>query len=190
MSGNANLCSDFQSRNAQPCDSPRCQICSFVYALDISVVRSISISDITNGTSKLPFTSRPAWISTQQECSDLVKTLGHLRQGTPPSKKQTNVNDVKRYLNSVTIANDGLLVVKRIDPLCPVRESIVVPRSILHGLLTALHLKLGYPTPHQTKTVVKRLPQTCPKLSLINLPQNLEIFEEPQNHFKETLNLP
>ena len=156
VSGNANLCSDFQSRNAQSCDSPRCQICSFVYALDSSVVRSISISDITNGTSKLPFTSRPAWISTQQECSDLVKTLGHLRQGTRPSKKQTNVNDVKRYLNSVTIANDGLLVVKRIDPLCPVRESIVVPRSILHGLLTALHLKLGHPTPHQTKTVVKR----------------------------------
>ena len=156
LPGFLNLCSDFESRNAPPCDSPKCQICSFVNALDDSVVRSVSVSDMINGISKLPFTSRPAWIATQLECPDLIKTKSHLSQGTRPTKKQTNLNDVKRYLHSVTIANDGLLVVKRIDPLCPVRESIVVPRNVLSGLLTALHLKLNHPREAQFKAVVKR----------------------------------
>ena len=111
---------------------------------------------IHTSTSKLPFTSRPAWISTQQECPALVKTLDHLRQCTCPSKKQSELNDVKRYLSSVTLGNDSLLVVKGIDPLYTIPESVVVPCGILHKLLTALHLKLGHPTAHQFKNVEKR----------------------------------
>ncbi len=47
--------------------------------------------------------------------------------------------DVKRYLKSVTIANDGLLVVREDPPFQPTRELIVVPRRVLEGLLTAMH---------------------------------------------------
>ena len=55
-----------------------------------------------------------------------------------------------------TVAADGLLVVKREVPFSPTRECIVVPRQVLDGLLTALHIQLAHPTCHQLKAVVKR----------------------------------
>ena len=35
-------------------------------------------------------------------------------------------------------------------------ERIVVPRSLAHGLATALHLKFEHPTPSQLKLIMKR----------------------------------
>jgi hypothetical protein len=49
-----------------------------------------------------------------------------------------------------------LLVVKRNEPLVPSRECIIVPRQVLEGLLTALHIRLSHPSSHQLKVVVKR----------------------------------
>ena len=49
---------------------------------------------------------------------------------------------MKRYLNKVTIANVGALVVRKSDPLCPTREVIVVPVQVASELMTALHIKL------------------------------------------------
>ena len=80
----------------------------------------------------------------------------HLQQGTRPSKKLTNARVVKRYFNVTTIAKDGLLIVKRNDPLAPTRECIVVPRQVLEGLLTALHIELSHPSSNQLKAVTKR----------------------------------
>ena len=79
------------------------------------------------------------------ECPDLRRVHSHLTQGTRPSKKMTKVNDIKRYLNSVTIARDGLLVVKSKEPFS-VGERIVIPREVLNGILTAIHLQLDHPT--------------------------------------------
>ena len=45
---------------------------------------------------------------------------------------------------------------QRHEPLFPSRECIIVPRQVLHGLLTALHIQLSHPTTHQLKMVVKR----------------------------------
>ena len=42
-----------------------------------------------------------------------------------------------------TIARDGLLVVRRDEPLAPSRECIIILHSILEGLVTALHLRLS-----------------------------------------------
>ncbi|CAC5380848.1 unnamed protein product [Mytilus coruscus] len=61
--------------------------------------------------------------------SDLRRTVAHLRQGTRPSKKLTNIKDIKRYLNVASLVNDGLLVVKRNLPFAPCRELIIVPRQ-------------------------------------------------------------
>ena len=61
----------------------------------------------------------------------------------------TNINDVKWYLNIVTLASVGLLVVKCSEPLSADRECIVVPRQLVDGLLTAIHIKLDHPTCHQ-----------------------------------------
>ena len=50
------------------------------------------------------------------------------------------MRDVKRHLSVTTIARDGSLVVEGNEPLAPTRECIVVPRQVLEGLLTALHI--------------------------------------------------
>ena len=156
LAGNANLPSDFASRNAPECHEPHCQICSFIHETENSVVRGISIQDILDNTMRLPFTSRPAWFSVQNECPDLRRVCAHLKQGTRPSKKLTNIKDVKRYLNVTSLSKDGLLVVPRQQPLSPPTELIVVPRSVLDGLLTALHIKLDHPSKHQLHMVIQR----------------------------------
>ena len=92
-------------------------MCAFITRSRDSVVRAVSVHDVLQGNVRLPFTSRPAWLAVQSECPDLRRTHAHLIQGTRPSKKLTNIKDVKRYLQVASIANDGLLVVQRHDPL-------------------------------------------------------------------------
>lgn len=156
LAGSANIPSDFASRNAPSCDAPNCQICNFISRTEDCVVREINVQEILNDGIKLPYTTRSAWVSIQSECPDLRRTHAHLKQGTRPSKKLTNIKDVKRYLSVATIAKDGLLVVRRCDPLSPPSELIIVPRSVIDGLVTALHLKLDHPTKHQMQQVLKR----------------------------------
>lgn len=156
LAGSSNLPSDFASRNAPPCDDPRCQICAFISQAEDSVVRPISVQDVLSGSIALPFTTRSAWLQTQQESPDLRRVHSHLKQGTRPSKKSTNIKDVKRYLNVASLSRDGLVIVKRDVPFCPSRECIVIPRSVINGLLSALHVKLNHPSRHQLKQVVCR----------------------------------
>ena len=156
ISGAANALSDFSSRNAPACEEPNCQICAFINQTEESVVRAITVEEVLQGMDKLPFTSRPAWLSIQSDCKDLRRTHAHLSQGTRPSKKMTNIKDVKRYLNVCTIGRDGLLIVRRDQPLAAARECIVVPRQVLYGLLTAIHLRLSHQTKHQLKNVMTR----------------------------------
>ena len=120
-----------------------------------SVVRGISTQEVHDNTKRLPFTSRPAWFSVQNECPDLRRICAHLKQGTRPSKKLTNIRDVKRYLNVTSIPKDSLLVVQRQQPLSRPIELIVVPRSVLDGLLTAIHIKLDHPSKHQLQMVIQ-----------------------------------
>ena len=156
VSSSAILPSDFSSGNAAPCEDEACQVCTFTKLTRESVVRHTSTHDILSGTKHLPFTSGTSWLTTQAECPNLRHTHAHLQQGTHPSKKLTNLRDVKRYLNVATIAKDGLLVVKRNEPLAPTHECIIVPQQVLKGLLTALHIQLGHPSSHQLKAVTKR----------------------------------
>lgn len=156
INGSANIPSDFASRNAPECIEPRCQICNFIVQTEDSVVRSVYVQDVLDNMTRLPFTTRSAWLNIQSECQDLRRTHAHLKQGTRPSKKITNIKDVKRYLSVATISKDGLLVVRRNDPLVPSTELIIVPRSVLDGLVSALHIKLNHPSKHQLLLVMKR----------------------------------
>ena len=156
LAGSANLPSDFASRNAPACDDPRCQICSFVSEAEDLAVRPISVLDVLSGKTSLPFTSRSAWLQSQLECPDLRRVHSHLKQGTRPSKKLTNIRDVKLCLNLVSISRDGLLVAKRDEPFAAPRECIVIPRSVVDGFLAALHIKLDHPSRHQMKLVSQR----------------------------------
>ena len=103
VAGAANLPSDFASRNPVVCTEFRCQVCAFASSLDDSVVRAVSVSDVLNGKGQLPFTSRKAWLVTQAECRDLRRTKTHLLQGTRPTKKETTIRSIKRYLHKVGV---------------------------------------------------------------------------------------
>ena len=156
IAGVENLPSDYASRNPKECLDSSCQICKFIVELEDSVVRSLSVNDVLQGSVKMPFTSRAAWQATQLECPYLRRTHSHLSQGTRPSKKATKIIDVKRYLKDVVIAADGLLIVRDHQPFQPPRERLVVPRSVLDGLLTALHIWFSHPSKYQTKRLFTR----------------------------------
>ena len=71
-------------------------------------------------------------------------------------KKATKIVDVKRYIKDVVIAADCLLIVRDHQPLQPPRERLVVPRSILDGLLTAPHIRFSHASKYQTKRLFSR----------------------------------
>ena len=147
---------DFSSRNPVQCEDKSCQICRFIEETSECVVRNVSVNDVSKGIAVMPFTNRTAWIALQRECPDLRRVHSHLIQGTRPSKKTTKIPNVKRYLQSVTVANDGLLVVKENFPFQKHSERIVVPCSMAHGLLTALHIRLEHPTAYQLTKLSNR----------------------------------
>ena len=70
IAGVANLPSDHASRNAPECTDESCQICGFIHIMEESVVRSLSVQDITTGKIHLPYTSKTAWLTIQNECQD------------------------------------------------------------------------------------------------------------------------
>ena len=156
IAGAQNMLSDHQSRNAATCEDSSCQICRFLANIEESVVRAVSVNDVLTGKCHLPFLTRSSWKTTQLECPDLRRVHAHLSQGTRPSKKQTKIRDVKRYLQKVEIAKDGMLIVRSDEVSSAVKERIVVPREVIKGLLVSLHLKLDHPTTNQLKMVVRR----------------------------------
>ena len=83
VAGAAILPSDHSSRNAPECIEPNCQICSFVTQSMDSF-----FCNILDGSAKLPFTTRSAWLAIQPECSDLRRTCAYLRRGTRPLVRQ------------------------------------------------------------------------------------------------------
>ena len=123
IAGAVNLPSDFASRHPVICNETNCQMCLFAKTLDESVVRGLSVRDITEGRGQLPFTSRKAWLSTQSECRNLRRTKAHLIQGTRPTKKETTVKSVKRYLNKVGLAPLPALI------LCPPETNQLTKQS-------------------------------------------------------------
>ena len=59
-----------------------------------SVVRNVTIHDVLQGNVHVPFANHNASISMQNDCRDLHCVWAHLRQGTWPSLKQTNIKNV------------------------------------------------------------------------------------------------
>ena len=154
-----------------------------------SPVRSITLAhisaqDVLQSNAAVPFSIRSGWRELQQSCESLRRACAHLSQGTQPSKKSTNIGDVKRYLQNVRLAQDGLAIVERPAPLSKKTELIVVPRQYLHGLLECLHIKLNHPSKTELKKVFNRAyyaldventlaSMTCHKCSaLSNMPNN------------------
>ena len=156
LSGSSNQVSDFASRNAPECSNPNCQICKFNNAIGESVVFNLNVSNLLENNTSL-YTNRAAWREIQAGCPSITKVKDHLKWGTSPSKKCNKSTDTKRYLQKVSLAKDGLVITKEIgSPWKSSSDKIVVPRSIVPGLLTAIHLKTNHPTPFQLKQVFNR----------------------------------
>ena len=145
--GNSNLLSDYASRHPLQCSSPKCSICKFVAEAMDSIVQSLSVEDVIEGRSALPFRNRNTWKDVQEECDTLRKVLSFKSHGTVPSRKSKNMRLVRRYISAgVILAHDGVLVHPQSTTFGSVIDRIVVPPQILHGILTVLHLKLKHPS--------------------------------------------
>ena len=157
IQGDQNQLSDYISCNPVPCTNARCQVCSFIEEKMSSVVAAVSVSEILDGQFKLPFTNKAAWVEIQSECSDLRNVLKYLKNGTTPGKKGKNLRTVKQYINSkVVISPEGTLVVRQIEPFMPTTDRIVVPQTVIHGILTVLHIITNHPSSYQLVKVFNR----------------------------------
>ena len=55
----------------------------FIEEMEESVVLSVSMSDVIDGSVKMPFTGHVAWNATQFECPNLMRSHAHLTRDTP-----------------------------------------------------------------------------------------------------------
>ena len=150
-----NSLADFGSRNSVPCNQPSCSVCKFIDESAGASVSAVSIKDIVDGTSKVPFNSPSVWLQIQLNCPTVQLARKHLQQGTRPMKKQRNIRNVKQLLRVSTV-KDGLLVVQKKTPLQPLQNLIVVPEQYAPGLITAMHLQLNHPSTYQLQQVFNR----------------------------------
>ena len=74
------------------------------------------------------------------------------------------------------MGKDGLIVVTRSEPLIASHELTVVPHQLLDGLLTALHIKLVHPVPHQLKMVVSGF------FYALDMDEAIQCFSHSCNH--------
>ena len=70
--GSMNLVSDYASRHPLECSEPSiCSICKFVQTAIESVVHKITVEDVIEGRSSIPWTNRGTWREVQNDCSIL-----------------------------------------------------------------------------------------------------------------------
>ena len=156
LKGTANQSSNFSSRNPMECGNSMCEVCKFVEEVSSSVVKAVSVSDIFSGSACMPFQNHNAWCSTQHACPDLRRSYAHLTKGTRPPRNSPNLKDLRCYLNVASVNQQGLLIVTKPDPFTHMKNLVIVPRDILPGLITALHLYFKHPTAHQLGKVFNR----------------------------------
>ena len=157
IKGTENRISDYASRNPLTCTYDGCQICKFVTESSESVVRSVSAEDVMKGIARMPYTNFSAWRSAQQSDSTMRRAYAHLTAGTRPSKKSTNVKDLKSILRMASIDEvKGILVVKKQDPYTGNRDLIFCPSDLVHGLVLALHIFFTHPSKGQMEKLFAR----------------------------------
>jgi len=138
------------------CDTQMCQVCQFIFEISDCAIRSVTVTDILSGKHPMPFTSRASWKKSQQDCPSQRRVFAHLSQGMRPTKKNTKIKDIKRYICVVILGRDGLLIVKQTTPFNRCSELTVIPQGVVSGLLTALHLRLHHPSKSQLMKVFHR----------------------------------
>ena len=156
--GSMNVISDYASRHPLECNSPtECSICKFVAETMNSVISYVTVEDIISGKANMPWTNRKTWGELQDQCDILRKVKFFSSNGTNPNKKSKNMRPVRRHLSAgVILSHDNVLINPVTSPLGPVRERIVVPEKIIHGLVNIMHLRLNHPSAFQLNKAFDR----------------------------------
>ena len=149
ISGKAKLnpVADHQSRFPSQCQSDVCSICRFVDETIAAVLEPEAKNCSIMTESNEGFASRPAWRQAQMQNQACQLAKHFLTTGKPPPKaigKNTGElwNDIRQYCRDVSVAKDGLLIVKaKPEELSGnvAREKIVIPKTLAPSLLYHLH---------------------------------------------------
>ena len=152
--------SDYASRHPPMCQTPKCQICSFVRDCEdigdnASELRSITIKDIKTGKSVMLMTQRKVWLNIQKKnaihckLDSLIKT-----QQLPETRKKKGDHTKLKLLHNLYTQGklytdtDGLIMDKSADGSFN-GATISIPPSLYPGLINALHIRLDHPSKTQ-----------------------------------------
>ena len=127
------------------------------------MVSSVRVEDVINGTARMPFNQRSAWLKTQQEdrvhrmLLELIKTS----KSPEPKRKKGDYTTLKRLhgmyrSGNLKVASDELVTISTSDTAGSNFDAISVPMRFFPGLIHALHIKLDHPSKPQLQKLVAR----------------------------------
>ena len=159
---------DYSSRNPVPCsESKRCQICKFAgewqdLGDNSSRIGSVTVKDILEGRSIMPFIQLKSWLGQQLVDSVHNKFKRLVETGQHPDKKKTRGENTvlkslyKKYQSGeVVIQPDGLVMIKTRDGHFQ-GKVISVPQHLMSGIAFSIHVRLGHPSKGQLVSLMNR----------------------------------
>ena len=148
--GRNNMVSDYNSRNPFTCSEPRCQICQFASKLELEgdninpTVKCIRVEEILNGSVKMPFNQKSAWLKVQKgdRVHRMLLNLIKTSQVSEPKKTKGVYTTLKRLHNlfksgNLKISKDGLVTITTSDVQGNNHDAISVPTRFFPGLVHA-----------------------------------------------------
>ena len=159
--------SDYASRNPNPCNSNKCQICKFANTWEdmgdrAANIRTLSIQDIKAGKSLMPMIQRPTWKNIQQRDPIHNKLIQLINtQQLPESKRTKGIHTKVKLLHNLYaqgklyVDKDGLILVK--SPEGKISDAVIsVPPTLFPGIVNALHLRFDHPSSNQLASLIQR----------------------------------
>ena len=126
-------------------------------------VNTVKVEEVLNGSIKMPFNQKSAWLKTQQEdrAHRMLLNLIRTSQAPEPKKTKGDFTTLKRLhglyrSGNLKVSADGLVTVTTSDIHGNSYDAISVPTRFFPGLIHALHLKLDHPSKSQLQRLVAR----------------------------------
>ena len=159
---------DYSSRHPVPCTmQTNCQICKFAgdwqtLGDSSSLIGSVSVKDVMEGRSIMPFIQKKTWLGQQLTDGVHVKVKQLITTGQHPDKRKTcGDNTVIKKLyglyraGDLIIEPDGLMMVKVRDGHIG-GKVISVPYKLMPGIAFSIHVRMGHPSKGQLWSLMSR----------------------------------